>query len=158
MNVNLVKKSQSSAQALKGMTLMRRTLIMCVHESRVSSAALSRLAVSKSWAWVGVCADYTIVKVEPPTPSPVCYKYSYAIAHTLCRTNRLLKDVSQPGAAHRTGKTGETKGKRSGKRGRLGVSVHKWEEACEIYHSPFQTDLWTCENVVWSCSIMRDNE
>lgn len=40
-------------------------------------------------------ADYTIVKVEPPTPSPMCYKYSYASAHTLFWTNSLLKDVSQ---------------------------------------------------------------
>lgn len=42
-----------------------------------------------------MCADYTIVKVEPPTPSLMCYKYSYAVAHTLRWTNSLLKDVSQ---------------------------------------------------------------
>ena len=42
-----------------------------------------------------MCADYTVVKVEPPTPSPLCYKYSYARAHTLRWTNSLLKDVSQ---------------------------------------------------------------
>lgn len=42
-----------------------------------------------------VCADYTVVKVEPPTPSPLCYKYSCARAHTLHWTNSLLKDISQ---------------------------------------------------------------
>lgn len=42
-----------------------------------------------------VCADYTVVKVEPPTPSPLCYKYSCARAHTLLWTNSLLKDISQ---------------------------------------------------------------
>lgn len=42
-----------------------------------------------------MCADYTIVKVEPPTLSPMCYKYSYGKAHTLRWTNSLLKDVPQ---------------------------------------------------------------
>lgn len=44
-----------------------------------------------------MCADYTIAKVEPLTPSLMHYKYSYAIAiaHKLRWTNGLLKDVSQ---------------------------------------------------------------
>lgn len=42
-----------------------------------------------------MCADYTVAKVEPPTLSPMCYKYSYGRSHTLGRTNSLIKDVSQ---------------------------------------------------------------
>ena len=93
---------------------------MCVHESWVSSEALSRSAVSKSRARVGVCADYTIVKVEPPTPSPVCYKYSYARAHTLRRTNSLLKDVSQVQQRELGGKMGRAK-----ENNRRNVCVHR---------------------------------
>lgn len=57
-----------------------------------------------------MCADYTIVKVEPPTPSPMCYKYSYTRAHTLCWTNSLLKDVSQVQQGE-WGEKGRDKGK-----------------------------------------------
>lgn len=73
---------------------------MCARESWVSSEALSGSAVSKIKVCAGVCvracADYGTVKVEPPTPSPVCYKYSSTLAHTLHWTNSLLKDGSQP--------------------------------------------------------------
>lgn len=78
---------------------------MCARESWVSSEALSGSAVSKIKVCAGVCvcADYGTVKVEPPTPSPVCHKYSSALAHTLRWTNSLLKDGSQAEGTMRGG-------------------------------------------------------
>lgn len=53
----LLKKLQSSAQSWKGATLMRQTLIMCVHESWVSSEARSGSVVFQIMVWVRMCAD-----------------------------------------------------------------------------------------------------
>jgi len=81
-----------------------------------------------------MCADYTILKVEPPTPSPMCYKYSYGGAHTLFWTNSLLKDVSQ---------VQQREWEDEGDKGKLWL--HKCE-TCEIYLPPLQLSLLFCEN------------
>lgn len=68
-----------------------------------------------------MCADYTVVKVEPPTPSPLCYKYSCARAHTLLWTNSLFKDISQV----RQGELGNERDKGNG-----GMWVTYYIRAC----------------------------
>ena len=125
---------QSSAQFSKGKTLMRQTLIMCVHESWVSSQTLSRLAVSKSWP-ESVC-----VLITPYSRLNLLHLLQCAINIHMAEPTHCSGLIAclkmSPRCSRENGEDEGDKGK---------LWLHKCE-TCEIYLPPLQLSLLFCEN------------